>query len=277
MQIFTGIWPALVTPSNPDNTVNITVLRQLMDYLLDKQVDGFYVGGTTGEGIFMPVAQRKQLAENVLSHIVGRVPVIFHIGAVSIDDAIDLAQHAQAHGAVGISSVIPPMYASMDSIVAYYQQLAAAVPELPFMPYILNPNLDSVAMMRRLTDIPNMAGTKYTGPNMFEIQQIIEMGGGKWTVFSGMDEQCLYARMMGVTGAIGSTLNIMPGAYRQIHALADSNQHVKAQELQEKANNDEHCLQHEHANESSGCIWDDKMEKMCSPPVLLVLESGSSF
>ena len=236
MQTFTGIWPALVTPSNPDNTVNLTVLRQLIDYLINKQVDGFYVGGTTGEGIFMPVAQRKLLLETALTHIDGRVPVIVHVGAVSVDDAVDLARHAQAHGAVGFSSIIPPMYTGLDSIIPYYRQLAAAAPELPFLAYILNPIVDSVELLKRLSDIPNMGGAKYTGPDMFELQRIIEMGAGQWTLFSGMDEECLYARMMGVTGAIGSTLNIMPGAYRQIHKLVDSNQHMKAQELQEKAN-----------------------------------------
>lgn len=236
MEIFRGIWPALVTPSNADNTVNTDSLCALIDYLIDKQVDGFYVGGTTGEGIFMPVSQRKLLAETALQHINGRVPVILHVGAISIDDAIDLAQHAKEQGAVGISSIIPPMYTSLDTILPYYQQLANSVSDLPFIAYILNPTLDSVAFMQQLMNIPNLAGTKYTGPNMFEFRQILDLGAGQWTMFSGMDEQCVYAAMMGATGAIGSTINIMPGVYKKIHNFVQAGQFAEAQSLQVRAN-----------------------------------------
>jgi N-acetylneuraminate lyase len=235
MDVFRGIWPALVTPSSADHTVNVDVLRDLVDYLLAKGVDGFYIGGTTGEGIFMPVAQRKLLAETVLAHINGRVPVILHAGAVAADDAIDLARHGQEHGAVGISSIIPPLYTSLAAIVPYYTELAAAA-DLPFIAYILNPQFDSVALMQRLMAIPNLAGSKYTGPNMYEFRRIIDLGGGQWTMFSGMDEQCVYAAMMGATGAIGSTLNLMPGAFRQIRAHVEAGRCAEAQALQVRVN-----------------------------------------
>lgn len=236
MKVFKGIWPALVTPSNPDLTINTKVLCYLLDYILDKGVDGFYVGGTTGEGVFMPVTQRKLLVETVVKHINQRVPIIVHVGAVAVDDAIDLAHHARDQGAVGISSIVPPLYHSLNSVVEYYKVVASSVVEIPFMPYLLNPVLDSVSLMQRLLDIPNLAGTKYTGPNMFEFRQILELGDGKWTMFSGMDEQCVYAAMMGATGAIGSTLNFMPGVYKQIHQYVTSGELDKAQDLQVRAN-----------------------------------------
>ncbi|MEQ8675434.1 MAG: dihydrodipicolinate synthase family protein [Aggregatilineales bacterium] len=236
MQIFKGIWPALVTPANEDHSVNVTVVRNLVDYLIDKDVDGFYIGGTTGEGIFMPVSQRKILTETVLSHVNNRVPVIVHVGAISIDDATDMAKQAQDLGAAGISSIIPPMYDTLNLITRYYKELAASAKDIPFLAYILNPNLDSVALVNSLLDIPNLGGTKYTGPNMFEFRRILDMGNGEWTMFSGMDEQCVYAAMMGATGAIGSTLNCMPGVYRNIRDYIEAGEHDKAQDLQVRAN-----------------------------------------
>jgi N-acetylneuraminate lyase len=236
MQMFDGVWPALITPSNEDGTVNLEALHKLVAYLLDKGVDGFYVGGSTGEGIFMPVAQRKLLAETVLAQIDGRVPTIVHAGAIAVDDAIDLARHANECGAVGISSVLPPLYDSMDSIAAYYRALAAATPDLPFIAYLLKPEIDTVALIQSLLDIPNLAGTKYTGSNMFEFRRLIDLGRGQWTMFSGMDEQCLYAAMMGATGNIGSTLNFMPGVYTNIHKAIAAGNLNEAQEFQVRAN-----------------------------------------
>jgi N-acetylneuraminate lyase len=236
MEQFKGVWPALVTPSNADHTINIDSLIALIDYLLDKGVDGFYVGGSTGEGVLMPVNQRKQLAEIVLDHINSRVPVILHVGAVSVDDAIDLAIHAQDHGANGISSIIPPLYTTMNSVVAYYTELASAVPMMPFMPYILNPNFNAVELIKNLSAIENLAGSKYTGPNMYEFRQILDLGSGDWSMFSGMDEQCIYGAMMGATGAIGSTVNMMSGAYKKIHYFVKNGEFAEAQALQVRAN-----------------------------------------
>ena len=38
---FHGVWPALVTPFTPDDEINFPVLHDLVQYLLDKGVDGF--------------------------------------------------------------------------------------------------------------------------------------------------------------------------------------------------------------------------------------------
>ncbi len=236
MTVFKGIYPALVTPSDASGGVNIPALEALVDYLLGKGIDGLYIGGTTGEGIFMSAAERQTLAEVVLHRINGRVPVIVHVAAVAFADAKALALHAAAHGANGIASIMPPMYNSAASVVAYYRALAAATPDLPFFSYILNPHLDPVTVMRELQSVPNLTGAKYTGPNMYEMRQIMDMNQGKWVMFSGMDEQCVYAAMMGVDGAIGSTLNVMPGVYRAIREAVKQGDLQAAQTLQLRAN-----------------------------------------
>ena len=236
MGTFHGVWPALVTPQHDNGAVNETVLRELIEYHLDKGVNGFYVGGSTGEGVFMPVYQRKIVAETVLSQVNGRVPVIVHAGTVALQDAIELATHARKQGAAGISSILPPYYDTVDIVFRYFKALAGSVPDLPFLPYLLNPKVDTLALLRRTMEIANLAGTKYTGPNMFEFRQLIELGNGKWTMFSGMDEQCIYAAMAGSSGNIGSTPNFMPGVYIAIHSCLAEGNYDKAHELQQQAN-----------------------------------------
>ena len=68
--------------------------------------------------------------------------------------------------------------------------------------------------------LPNVVGVKYTGPNMYEFRQIATVRDDNWHVFSGMDEQSIFAAMMGSCGHIGSTLNYMPGVYSQIRKQA---------------------------------------------------------
>lgn len=236
MTIFSGVWPALVTPTGPDNTINFASLYALIDHLIDKGVHGFYVGGTTGEGIFMPFADRQRLVEMTMRHINGRVPVIVHVGAVATGDAETLARHARDHGAVAISSIIPPLYESGESIRRYYTALAAAAPDISLLTYLLNPRLDGVALMRSLLDIPNLGGAKYTGPNMYEMRNIIELGGEQWTLFSGMDEQAIFSLMMGATGNIGSTINAFPGVFLAINRAMQEGRLPDALDLQLRLN-----------------------------------------
>jgi N-acetylneuraminate lyase len=236
MRSFKGVWPALVTPFTAEDTVNVPVLRELIEYLINKRVDGFYVCGTTGEGIYMSVEERKLVAETVIEQVHGRVPVIVHVGCVSVRDAVALAQHARQVGAAGVSSVLPPFYNNAQSLYNYFATIAAAVPDLPVLTYIFGGPMDAVALMREWMKIPNVIGTKYTGPNMYEFRRIVELRSDNWTVFSGMDEQCLFAAMFGANGNIGSTLNFMPGVYREIHACCQNGALVRGRELQIQAN-----------------------------------------
>jgi len=91
-------------------------------------------------------------------------------------------------------------------------------------------------LMRSLMDIPTLAGGKYTGPNMFEFRRIIDLGEGKWTVFSGMDEQCVFGAMFGASGCIGSSLNYHPGAYRAIGQSVATGDFARGIELQLQVN-----------------------------------------
>ena len=63
MRTFNGHWPALLTPYTNMDEVDTRMLRQLVDYQLAKKVTGFYICGSTGEGSFLSVDERMQVAD----------------------------------------------------------------------------------------------------------------------------------------------------------------------------------------------------------------------
>ena len=239
---FHGAWPALITPATADGGANLTALRELIDYVLAKNVDGLYVLGGTGEGLLISAEDRRLVLETAIEQVDGRIPVIVHVGSISTVEAAALACHAQEHGADGVSSVLPVYLGGLDATYRHYGAIAAAAPDLPFFPYLFGGQIDAFTLMKELLcRFPNVGGAKYTGPNMYEIAQIIDLGNDLpsdrgWTIFSGMDEQCLFAAMMGAPGNIGSTLNVMPGAYSRMHASCKSGDFAQALSLQKQAN-----------------------------------------
>jgi N-acetylneuraminate lyase len=184
----------------------------------------------------MSVEERKVVAETVIKQVNGRVPVIVHVGCVAVRDAVKLARHAQQARADGVSSILPPLYGSIASLSAYFTQIAEAAPNLPLLSYVAGGPTNATALMQTLMQIPNVTGIKYTGPNMYELKQIIELRRENWSVFSGMDEQCVFAAMFGVNGNIGSTLNFMPGVYREIHKGCRNGDFDRGRTLQLQAN-----------------------------------------
>jgi N-acetylneuraminate lyase len=125
---FEGIMPALVTPLKEDETINVPVLRSLIEYLLERDADGFYVGGATGEGLALKTEERMVLAEEAIRAVHGRKPCIVQVAAADFKDAIALAKHAEACGANAISAT-PPLFFRYDEddVYNYYKALAEAV------------------------------------------------------------------------------------------------------------------------------------------------------
>ena len=68
MMKFKGVMPALVSPLDANEQINIPVLNQLLNNLLAKGADGFYLCGATGEGIAIAPEQRMILAEEAIKN-----------------------------------------------------------------------------------------------------------------------------------------------------------------------------------------------------------------
>lgn len=236
MTTFDGFWPALLTPYTTDDQINFTVLRELVDYHLAKHVTGFYICGSTGEGAFQSTEERLKIAETVMERVNGRVPVIVHVGASAINESVRLAQCAADMGAAGVSSIVPPVVYNPAGVAPFLEKIAASAPSLPFFPYLFGGSINSLALLKELAHIPNFVGTKYFGANMYDMGQIAAFRGENWTVFSGMDEQAVLGLMYGAHGVIGSTLNFMPGAYRNMIEHLRAGEAEKALEMQKSAN-----------------------------------------
>jgi N-acetylneuraminate lyase len=236
----TGIMPALLTPFDKEGEVNLTVLRDLIEFHLASGVSGFYILGSTGEGLLLSEAERRLVAETVVAQVKGRVPVVVHVGALTTRLACDLAAHAERAGADATSS-IPPIYyhVGVEGVKQHYQAIAAAS-SLPF--YIYNipgtTGVDvTVDMVQDLmTGLPTLRGIKYTSYDFRRMRQIIELDGGSLNVMSGPDEMMVAAQAMGADGAIGTTLNILPRLFAQIYETFHAGDMATAQELQAKVN-----------------------------------------
>ena len=130
-----GIISALVTPCTPAGDPDIPTLRKLVDRTIDQGVHGLVVGAGTGEVGSFSDDQRRELAEAVVKHVDGRLPVVVGTGAVSSENAVELTKHAESIGASAVMA-LPPHYdpITLEETFEYYRAIDAAT-DIPIIAY----------------------------------------------------------------------------------------------------------------------------------------------
>ena len=216
---FTGVMPALVTPLNPDESLNEESARRLMRHLLEQGMDGFYLCGGTGEGPALQKELRMRLAEAAREETKGKGKLIVHVGAVDLVTARTLARHAGKIGADAVSSVPPFFFHYGEKEIRQYYTALAEESGLPVIMYAspLAGVTITWDMVDRLMEIPGMIGLKWTSSDYYTMRRIKELRGGNINVLNGPDETLLCGLVMGADGGIGATYNIVPKQIRMIY------------------------------------------------------------
>ncbi|AZS16821.1 N-acetylneuraminate lyase [Paenibacillus lutimineralis] len=239
LEQFKGIIPALITPYDHEGRISESATRKLVRHLLDKQVDGFYLSGSTGEGFLQTTRERESFLEIVVDEVQGVVPVIAHVGAMDTATCIELTKHAARSGADAVSSVAPFYYKhGQEQVRGHYLDIAAAA-DIPLIIYhfpAMTGVQSTVRFYEELSKVENIIGVKFTSKDTFELQQLIEACGPKFRVFNGPDECLLAGLAVGCCGAIGSTYNIMPELFIELYRTFQIGDLIAARALQAKAN-----------------------------------------
>ncbi len=234
---FKGIFPALLTPFNEDESINFDALKQLVNRLIAQGVKGFYVDGSTGEAFLLTIEERKQLIRAVAEYAKGKCTLIAQIGNIALPDAIELARCAKDAGYDAISSV-PPFYYKFNfaEIKRYYFAIADAV-DLPMIiynvPVYTGVSFTAEQMAEFLQD-DRFIGVKHTSSDYFALRQFRSAFPDK-VMLNGFDEMLLAGLSLGANGAIGSTYNFMPEKFIRIYELFNKGQLEEAVRLQEEA------------------------------------------
>ena len=216
---FKGLWPAMFTPVNKQGEPAMDQLEKLVELLISQGMDGLYLLGSTGQGVLFSEDQRKSVASRVIEVTAKRTPVMVQVGALTTDEAVRLAKHAEKSGADAISSVGPIYYgASAGMALEHYRTIAMST-SLPFFPYQLGDNSipgETLSFVSKLLEIPNVSGMKLTTNQLLEISAIHNFAGDKLRLFSGSDELFCHASLCGTVGAIGSFYNLWGPACKHV-------------------------------------------------------------
>lgn len=235
-----GIIPPILTPMNPDESVNPDELRNQIERLLEGGVHGLFTFGTNGEGYILNENEKIQVLEATIDQVKGRVPVYAGTGCISTADTIRMSKKAQELGA-DVLSVITPSFAvaSQKELYDHYAEVAKHV-DLPIVLYNIPARTgnkllpETVAKLAK--DVDNIMGAKDSSGDWDNLLAYITLTrelNKDFRVLSGNDSLILSCLKEGGAGGIAGCANVYPHTLASIYELFKAGKAEEAQAAQD--------------------------------------------
>ncbi|OHT14719.1 hypothetical protein TRFO_02968 [Tritrichomonas foetus] len=233
---FQGVIPAFYACYDKNGQISEQGVKDLTKYLLQFDgIRGLYVNGSSGEGIYQTVEEKKKILEWVMeakgNSFADKV-IIAHVACNNLRDSQILATHAQEVCHVDAIASIPPIYFKLPerSIADYWVGISQAANKTPFIIYNI-PQLAGVSLSTSLIEnvmkrCPNtLIGVKNSSVPTQDIQKwrdcarSLGRDDSTFIVFNGPDEQLIAGLAIGAMGCIGGTYASMPELFIKAYKL----------------------------------------------------------
>ena len=211
-----GVIVPMVTPLNPDETVDVGSLRRLVNYLIDSGVHGLWASGTTGEFANLPDAERVRAMEATVDETAGRVPVICNISSASTGMSVALASEVRELGMDGVA-LTPPYYYpdSQDELADHYRYAQDRI-GLPLWVYNIPQTVKTVvepgtiATLAAEGTVVGVKDSSGAGEPLAQLNALCAQGEISLLRFLGTVFRVTSAGAVGVHGVIPGIANLVP-------------------------------------------------------------------
>ena len=211
-----GVIVPMLTPLNPDETVDIGSLRRLVNYLIDNGVHGLWASGTTGEFANLPDSERVRAMEATVDEVAGRVPVICNISSTSTKMSVELASEVRELGMDGIA-LTPPYYYpdSQDELADHYRYAQNQI-GLPLWVYNIPQTVKTavepgtIAMLAAEGTVVGVKDSSGAGELLAQLNVLCDQGDLSLLRFLGTVFRVTSAGSVGVHGVIPGIANLVP-------------------------------------------------------------------
>ncbi len=210
--MFEGVFPALITPFNADNRIDVTSFRNIVEYVEKGGVAGVVACGTTGESATMSTQEHMDLID--LTVDCAKTTVIAGTGSNNTTEAVELTRHAYDAGANAVL-IISPYYNKPNNagLIAHFSSIARSA-DIPVILYNVPSRTGQdmpLEVIMELAKIENIIGIKEASGNPVKVSRIIENTADEdFVVLSGEDGLTLPLMCMGAVGVISVVANVVP-------------------------------------------------------------------
>ena len=210
--IFKGCATAIITPFTKDG-VNYDELKKMIEYQIDKGIDGIVICGTTGESSTMSETEKKETIKFAVDVANKRIPIIAGTGGNNTKNVVEMSKYAESVGANAVL-IVTPYYnkTTQKGLIAHYKEVAnnITIPIILYnVPSRTGLNIDPKTCLE-LSKIDNIVAIKEASGNISQVAQIANLCKDNLRIYSGNDDQILPILSLGGMGVISVLSNIIP-------------------------------------------------------------------
>ena len=218
-----GIFPAVTTKFNVDDSLDFDAMRHNFEAQIDAGVHGIIVSGSLGESSTLTAQEKLDVLKLGLDVSNGRIPVLAGVAERRTSDACAFVKTAGDLGADGFMVLPPMLYKSDPRETMHHFRTVAAASEKPIMVYN-NPVAYAVdvtpQMFEQLADEPKFVAIKESSDNIRRITEIYNTVGNRYQIFTGVDNLALESLLIGAVGWVAGLVCAFPRETVAIYELA---------------------------------------------------------
>jgi len=209
----------IVTPFNPDNTINYDAILKVANYMIDGGVEGLIIAATGGESATMSLEERIALTKFMKKEVGNRVPIIVGTGTNNTAASIETTKAIEAAGADAVLLVSP--YYNKPNQEGLYQHFKAIAESTSLPVFLYNvPGRTGVSIapdtIARLAQVPNIYGMKDASGNMDNLTTLLRTVPEHFKVYTGDDNLAVPALSIGVYGLISVCAQVAPAPIKEM-------------------------------------------------------------
>ncbi|RQH01883.1 dihydrodipicolinate synthase family protein [Natrarchaeobius oligotrophus] len=221
-----GITPPLVTPFEEDGTtVDEEAFGTLIEFLVERGVDGLFPCGTTGEFASLTADERRRLHELAVEYADGSVPVLAGAGATTVEETLGHVETAAAVGA-DAAVVVPPYFHTASDPAGNMRFFEAVADESP-LPLLLY-NIPSctgrpigLETVESIAARENVIGMKDSSGDLQYFLSALRRTPDDFLLLQGFDTLLLASLRMGGDGGVNALSNVVPERHLELFEAAD--------------------------------------------------------
>lgn len=211
-----GIYTPNLVPFRVDGRINEDELRRMVNWLIEKGIDGLYPNGSTGEFIRLSFEERKRVIEVVSQETRGRVPILAGAAESNLTMILEACCCYADLGCTAVSITGPYYYkVSQESIEHFFRELARQSPidiVLYNIPQFSN-EITVPVVTRLALDCPRIVGIKDSSrdfPRFLNTLHAIKPQRPDFSCLIGCEEILLPALQMGADGGTIASSGVVP-------------------------------------------------------------------
>ena len=232
---WTGVMPALTTTFDANLKIDHDFVARHARWQIENGASGIIALGSLGEAATLTLEEKIALIKTLVTAVNGRVPVVAAISALSTEEAVLLAQAAQAHGAGGLMILPPYVYkgdwAEMKAHVAAVLKATSLTAMLYNNPVAYGTDFTPEQIQELAADYGNLAAVKESSTDVRRVTAIRALVGDRLSVFVGVDDAIVEGIRAGAVGWVAGLVNALPRESVELFRLASAGKTQETFEL----------------------------------------------